>query len=196
MVKWWKQICRVLLQSHWILLFSCGNWIFVFLFQNKYSNNLCRSQRKWIFSRLVFLICVTQQTQNICMTFVQCWTSVEDVGPTLYKCYTNVLCLLGSTSGHFFTRLSRDYSVYRLTYPEWSWASPSKHEIMIQCCCDAGSASTLLVSITETLGEHVVFAGSCTNWVCHTNSDEHAWWAGGVEIQLISWPSHDWINTE
>ena len=24
------------------------------------------------------------------MTFIQCWTSVEDVGPTLYKCYANV----------------------------------------------------------------------------------------------------------
>ena len=36
-----------------------------------------------------------QQTQNICITFVQCWTNVEDVGLTLYKCYTNVLCLLG-----------------------------------------------------------------------------------------------------
>ena len=27
--------------------------------------------------------------------FMQCWTNVEDVGPTLHKCYTNVLCLLG-----------------------------------------------------------------------------------------------------
>ena len=27
--------------------------------------------------------------------FIQCWTSIEDVGPTLYKCYANVLCLLG-----------------------------------------------------------------------------------------------------
>ena len=36
-----------------------------------------------------------QQTKNICITFVQCWTNVEDVGPTLYKCYANVLCLLG-----------------------------------------------------------------------------------------------------
>ena len=27
--------------------------------------------------------------------FMQCWTNVENVGPTLYKCYTNVLCLLG-----------------------------------------------------------------------------------------------------
>ena len=37
----------------------------------------------------------TQQTENICITFIQCWTNVEDVGPTLYKCYTSVLCLLG-----------------------------------------------------------------------------------------------------
>ena len=37
----------------------------------------------------------SQQTQNICITFVQCRPNVSDVGPTLYKCYTNVLCLLG-----------------------------------------------------------------------------------------------------
>ena len=29
------------------------------------------------------------------MTFVQGWANVEDVGPALYKCYTNGLCLLG-----------------------------------------------------------------------------------------------------
>ena len=34
--------------------------------------------------------------QNIGMTFVQHCTNVEDVGPTLYKCYTNVLCLLSN----------------------------------------------------------------------------------------------------
>ena len=33
------------------------------------------------------------------MTFVQCWTSVEDVGPTLHTCYTNILCLLGIAAG-------------------------------------------------------------------------------------------------
>ena len=47
------------------------------------------------------VICVqlmlhTQQAQNICITFVQGWTNVFDVGPTLYKCYTDVSCLLGS----------------------------------------------------------------------------------------------------
>ena len=41
---------------------------------------------------------ITQQTQNICIAFVQCWTNVEDAGPPLYKCYTNVLCLLGMLS--------------------------------------------------------------------------------------------------
>ena len=39
----------------------------------------------------------SQQTQNICITFVQRRPNVFDVGPTLYKCYTDVLCLLGFT---------------------------------------------------------------------------------------------------
>ena len=37
----------------------------------------------------------SQQTQNICITFIQRRTNVFDVGPTLYKCYTNVLCFAG-----------------------------------------------------------------------------------------------------
>ena len=38
---------------------------------------------------------IAQKTQNICITFVQRRPNVFDVGPTLYKCYTNVLCLPG-----------------------------------------------------------------------------------------------------
>ena len=30
-----------------------------------------------------------QQTQNICMTFIQRRPNIFDIGPTLYKCYTN-----------------------------------------------------------------------------------------------------------
>ena len=42
----------------------------------------------------------SQQTQNVCITFIQniviqCWNNVEDIGQMLYKCYTNVVCLLG-----------------------------------------------------------------------------------------------------
>ena len=55
--------------------------------------------RKWwpntkttLVQRLVFTEVIPQQTQNICRTFIQRWTSVIDAGPALY---TNVLCLLG-----------------------------------------------------------------------------------------------------
>ena len=34
-------------------------------------------------------------TQNICLTFIQYSTNVEDVRSTLYKCYTHFLCLQG-----------------------------------------------------------------------------------------------------
>ena len=37
----------------------------------------------------------TRQSQNICIAFVQRRPNVFNVGPTLYKCYTNVLCFLG-----------------------------------------------------------------------------------------------------
>ena len=37
----------------------------------------------------------TQHTQNICITCMQRRPNVFDVGPTLYKCYINILCLLG-----------------------------------------------------------------------------------------------------
>ena len=41
----------------------------------------------------------SQQTQNILVTFVQRRHNVFDVGPTLYKCYTNVLCLVEAHRG-------------------------------------------------------------------------------------------------
>ena len=45
----------------------------------------------------------TQQTQNIRITFIQRRPNVFDVGPTLYKCYTNVLCL----PGNYFSTILR-----------------------------------------------------------------------------------------
>ena len=37
---------------------------------------------------------ISQQAQNICITFLQRRPNVFDVGPT-FVCYTNVLCWLG-----------------------------------------------------------------------------------------------------
>ena len=70
---------------------------------------------------------LSQQTQNICITFIQCWTNVEDVGPTLYKCYTNVLYLLG----YIFTfYMGGDYSI------------TSKHDTLTLFWYNVGPPST------------------------------------------------------
>ena len=45
----------------------------------------------------------TQKTQYICITFVQRLPNVFAVGPTLYKCYTNVLPLLGCADKYVIT---------------------------------------------------------------------------------------------
>ena len=37
---------------------------------------------------------LTPSKHNFFHDFIQCWTNVENVGPTLYKFHTNVLCLL------------------------------------------------------------------------------------------------------
>ena len=58
----------------------------------------------------------SQQTQNICLTFVQRRPNVFDVGPTLYKCYTNVLCLLGLSvhvPSHDRGRILVQVTIYR-----------------------------------------------------------------------------------
>ena len=52
------------------------------------------SNQHW-FNASCLLGCVQPSKHK---TFVQCSTNVEDVVPTLYKCYTNVLCLLGIAS--------------------------------------------------------------------------------------------------
>ena len=45
-----------------------------------------------LYADVCILQCTAQQAQNICIPFIQRWTNVEDVGTTLYKCYTNGLC--------------------------------------------------------------------------------------------------------
>ena len=58
----------------------------------------CEADTAFWLCRSHFMDRILPSKQNICITFVQCWTNVEDVGPTLYKFYTNVLCLLGTSS--------------------------------------------------------------------------------------------------
>ena len=52
----------------------------------------------------------TQLTQNMCIAFLQRWTNVEDVRPTLYKCYTNVLYMLGMRFGEYLVNIYHTWS--------------------------------------------------------------------------------------
>ena len=59
----------------------------------------------------------TQQTQRICVTFMKCRINVEDVGPTLYKNYTNVLCLLRSALLESITILE-NFDIFGIIHPK------------------------------------------------------------------------------
>ena len=66
----------------------------------------------------------TRQTQNICITLVQRRPNVFDVGPTLYKCYTNVLCLLGT--------LCFNQSVFYCDLMPTMWLSLTECHIVVE----------------------------------------------------------------
>ena len=80
-----------------------------------------------------------QLTQNICITFVQCWSNVEDVGPTLYKCYTIFLCLLGMAAGLGLLTAGGDYkptpTQYMLNVEPASPVLASTHSVLDRSSC-------------------------------------------------------------
>ena len=81
----------------------------------------------------------TQQTQNICITFIQRRPNVFDVGPTLYKCYTNV-CV--------------------------SWVHgflPHKHDALTQCWYYVGPPSATLAQRKTSIGS---MRGVCWVVIC------------------------------
>ena len=65
----------------------------------------------------VFIKMTTQWPKNICITFIQHRPNVFDVGPTLYKCYTDVLCLLGTEClTPYFSMISSSSYYYLLLF--------------------------------------------------------------------------------
>ena len=83
----------------------------------------------------------SRKTQNICITFVQCWTNVFNVGPTLYKCYTNVLFFL--------------WSCLRAGCSHWLvptlWIQPIKHYTLTQRWVNVWPASNAVVQHYATV---------------------------------------------
>ena len=63
----------------------------------------------------------TKSLYNI--NFVQCWSNVEDVEPTLYKCYTNVLSSMGERRYYYSTQRQCPLTLQVIRYcflPLWS----------------------------------------------------------------------------
>ena len=54
-------------------------------------------QIHWVVHRGSFRTCLIQQTRDIHPMLVQCWVSVVDDEPTLYKHWVNVSCFLSSS---------------------------------------------------------------------------------------------------
>ena len=79
----------MILKCRAYLIYSCG--------QKRHKNiSLSRTFKKPIFFRqkLQSRVRHPRKTQNICITFIRRQPHVFDVGPTLYKCYADVLCFL------------------------------------------------------------------------------------------------------
>ena len=89
---------------------------------------------------------LSQQAQNSCITFIQCWTNVKNVGPTLYKWYTNVLCLLcsGLISG-----LSRQTQNICITFVERRHNVSDVSPTLYKCF---STSSTVWMIITRWTG--------------------------------------------
>ena len=97
-------------------------------------------------------IVYTQQAQNICITFTQRRPNVFDVGPTLCKCYTNVLCLLSKaqkTTRCINPMPAQWWNISMTLTQHWTTVYkgqrlPSKHEALARCWADVGPSSTTL----------------------------------------------------
>ena len=88
-------MCCFILTPHIALYIYAWHLFLLHLYTLRGENILLFTTDLALNKNLVDDIGHSQQTQNICITFVKCWANVEDVGTTLYKCYTNVLCVLG-----------------------------------------------------------------------------------------------------
>ena len=90
---------------------------------------------------------------------IQCWTNVEDVGPTLYKGYTNALCLLG-----------------RWTFPQcWFNVGPASHKFvptLKQHWVNVSFKQYLVISLVDainavTLYSRLLYAYSPVLYICY-----------------------------
>ena len=132
-----------------------------------------------------------QQTQNICIAFIQRRSSVFDVGPTLYKCYTNILCLLGQDER-------------RICDLQWTYMSqPTQYSLPIQCCFNFGSLTVILSQHKNSIGP--VYRANwrtglaSSNLLVNINSEEFMFdytWLLLNYSSTLYWETEESRNTE
>ena len=107
-----------------------------------------------------------QQTQNICIIFLQCGINVKDIGPTSYKCYTSGLCLLVQNVAVVLSQQTRcGFSPQRT-------ATQRSRYILLCTCTPACRRTSLLFStpvclLLRSLLRHIADGGpaSSQQWV-------------------------------
>ena len=100
----------------------------------------------------------TQQAQNICVTCIQRRPNVFDVGPALYKCYTNVFCLLDRAC-HWWHNTGLDTFVGAYIHSQ-------------QCCIWMASCTSGLTHIKKTMTIFVIDSNNLINIrVSHSGLD-------------------------
>ena len=119
---------------------------------------------------------------------MQCWTNVEDVGTTLYKCYTNVLCLLG--------RRTFSQTLYINSMLVQCWASVADVGLALDCPRHARLAvesffnADLLnpsgrgLSIPTDQGNQIsTIRDTCMNWCTSGSLSERGWHHGNIATE-------------
>ena len=112
-------------------------------------------------------IVYTQQAQNICITFTQRRPNVCDVGPTLCKCYTNVLCLLSKaqkTTRYINPMLAQWWNISLTLTQHWTTvykvsAYPANTKRWPNVGLTLAHRLRRWPNISPTLGQGLVFAG-------------------------------------
>ena len=128
----------------------------------------------------------SQDTQNICITFIQCWSNVEDVGPALYKCYTNVLCLQGC-SHDTLTAVHIIVSCYVLLCKDFCFAD----QYSKSGCIQISSCSTLeITAMTNNVGDTEAYTSLCSlTWNSSNAVQSFAQDDSGSYVLLLHSPS-------
>ena len=96
-----------------------------------------------------------------CFVFAGCRPNVFDVGPTLYKCYTNVLCLLGCVQRLWLVLQSLMFRVDdHIVEAEWSMTYLGQWDICRSAIprCMGGC----LKAVHESLWTNIVFSAGTT----------------------------------